>query len=98
MTEIPWALDAIKALGVAGGPVFAVLWWLERRERVACQSETRALLIQVLTVASQATASVMEVTKAVTVVDDRTKDMESAVAQSNQLVRSLGAEIKRART
>lgn len=48
-------LEAIKALGIAGGPVFAVLWWLERAERLECQKITRDLLTQSLTTTVQAT-------------------------------------------
>lgn len=62
-------LEAIRALGIAGGPVFAALWWLERSERRACQAENKDLVRQVLTVTSQATVSVNEVTKAVAAVE-----------------------------
>lgn len=85
MNEIPGLLDAIKALGVAGGPVFAVLWWLERKERVECQKTTRDLLVQVLNVTSQAANSVTAVTAAVAELREGTKDSDKRLAQ---LIRS----------
>lgn len=66
MAELPWAIEAIQALGAAGGPIFAVLWWLERKERIDCQKTTKDLLIQVLTLTNQITNAVSAVTTAVT--------------------------------
>lgn len=86
MSDLPWALDVIKALGVAGGPVFAVLWWLERKERIECQKTTRDLLVQVLTVTSQAANSVTAVTAAVAELREGTKDSDQRLAQ---LIRSM---------
>lgn len=86
MNELPWALDVIKALGVAGGPVFAVLWWLERKERQESQKTTKDLLIQTLTVTSQATNSVTAVRDAVAELREGTKDSTSALSQ---LIRSI---------
>lgn len=40
MEDIPSFIDAIKGLGVASGPVFAVFWWLERTERRECQARS----------------------------------------------------------
>lgn len=59
-------LEAIRALGIAGGPVFAFLWWLERLERKDCQKTTKDLLVQTLQVTQQAANSVGAVTQAVT--------------------------------
>lgn len=86
MAEIPWALDILKGLGVGGGPLFALLWWFERKERIECQKTTRDLLVQVLTVTSQAANSVTAVTAAVAELREGTKDSDQRLAQ---LIRSI---------
>lgn len=45
-SDFPSILEIIKGLGIAGGPVFAVLWWLERTERRECQSNYREKLLE----------------------------------------------------
>jgi len=37
----PEILEWVKNLGAAGGPIFAMLWWLERSERVDAHNELR---------------------------------------------------------
>lgn len=91
MSELPWVIEGIKALGIAGGPVFAVLWWLERKERVECQKTTREMLVQVLTVTSQATNSVASVTAAVVELRDASKDANVALAQSIRSIKRSGS-------
>lgn len=95
MGDIQWLLDIIRGLGIAGGPVFAVLWWLERTERQAAQKEARELLVQNLTILTQATNSIVEVTKAVAVVGSEIKGMNGSVAQVTQVVRSFSNVLKR---
>lgn len=95
MAEIPWALDILKGLGVGGGPVFAVLWWLERKERLAAQAENKELLPRVLTVASQAATGMTEVHRAVAVLGEAQKDAFMSPAQLGQLIRSLGAQFRK---
>lgn len=95
MADIQWLLDLIRAMGVAGGPVFAILFWLERQERKACQKESKELLVQVLTATAQMSSAVADVTKAVAVVGDGTKDTIGSLAQLAQLVRSLGNTLAR---
>lgn len=34
-------LDLVRNLGAAGGPIFAILWWLERGERKDAHNELR---------------------------------------------------------
>jgi hypothetical protein len=34
-------LDLVKGLGAAAGPIFAILWWLERSERKEAHDELR---------------------------------------------------------
>lgn len=41
---MPELFEAVKALGIAGGPVFAYLWWLERKERIESQKALPLLL------------------------------------------------------
>lgn len=65
MSEVPSFLEAVSALGIAGGPVFAFLWWLERVERKECQKTIKELLVQSLAVTHQAANSVSAVTVAV---------------------------------
>lgn len=38
---IPELLEWVKGLGTAAGPIFALLWWLERNERKDAHSELR---------------------------------------------------------
>lgn len=97
MNEFPWAMDVIKALGAAGGPVFAVLWWLERIERRTCQKETKEQLTQVLTVASQAATSVTEVTKAVSALGAGSRDEVISLQQLGQLINTLSMQLLKAR-
>lgn len=68
-------LDIVRALGVAGGPVFAVLWWLERIDRKAAQIEARESLIKLLNVTNQAATSITEITEIVSEVSRRINDM-----------------------
>lgn len=89
MSDITWLLDIIRGLGVAGGPVFAVLFWLERVERKAAQKDSRELLVQNLTTITQASASIVEVTEAVVAVGAGMRDMNRSVVQLAQLVRSI---------
>lgn len=72
--DLGWFLDLVKGMGIAGGPVFAVLWWLERSERKALQLETKQQLTQVLTIAGQAATAVVQVTKAVEESSETSKD------------------------
>lgn len=86
MADFPTLLEAISALGIAGGPVFAILWWLERTERKECQATTKDLLVQVLTVTQQATVSVTTVTLAVT---ELKGVMQNSTTSLSQLIRSV---------
>lgn len=79
-------LDGIRALGIAGGPVFAVLWWLERAERKECQATVKEMLTQVLTVTLQATTSITSVTVAVT---ELRGVMQTSTTSLAQLIRSM---------
>ncbi len=92
--DVPGLLDAIKALGVAGGPVFAVLWWLERKERMVCQKEAHELLTQVLGVTNTAANAVTNVTKAVSDVGESTKEVLGLLAQMSEILRSFGALVR----
>lgn len=65
MEGFPSILESVSALGIAGGPVFAFLWWLERAERKECQATTKDMLVQSLAVTNQAANSVTAVTLAV---------------------------------
>lgn len=66
MNEIPSFLEAIKALGIAGGPVFAVLWYREQMERRECQKAYADLLVKTLEGTHHLSNSVVAVGVAVT--------------------------------
>lgn len=85
--EGDWIIEAIRALGIAGGPVFAALWFLERKERIDCQRTTKDLLVQTLTVTAQAAASIVAVRDAVAELRESSKD---SVRTISQLIRSIG--------
>lgn len=38
VSDLPAAFEVIKTLGIASGPasIFAMMWWLERKERIKC--------------------------------------------------------------
>ena len=57
-------IEAVKALGVGGGPVLAFLWWLERLERKECQKAIQELLEKSIDVTHQSTIAVASVTAA----------------------------------
>lgn len=86
MADLNFLLDAIKGLGIAGGPVFAILWWLERTERKECQAAIKEMLTQVLTVTVQATTTVNSVTAAVS---ELRNVMQSSTNTLSTLIRSL---------
>lgn len=86
MNELPWAIEIIRGLGIAGGPVFAVLWWLERKERIDCQKTTRELLTQTLAVASQSANSAEVVAGKMTDLHSFTKEIYDKLSQ---LIRSI---------
>lgn len=81
MPTLDMALDAIKALGIAGGPVFAFLWWLERSERISCQKIIKDLLIQTLTVTNQSANAVAVVSATVGELREALKDLEQRLTQ-----------------
>lgn len=91
MTELPWAIDAIRALGIAGGPVFAVLWWLERQERKTCQKEARDLLAQVLTITHQAATSISASNIALNHLGE---GMDEGIASLAKLMRSIANRVR----
>lgn len=93
--DLSIVLDAIRALGVAGGPVFALFYWQERKERLAAQAEYKALLPQVLTVASQAANSVSEVTTAVNELGSESREAVSTLTQLSQQVSSLASLLRK---
>lgn len=62
-SDFPSILEIIKGLGIAGGPVFGVLWWLERTERRTCQDDYRTKLLELYatsTATVQATKQALE--------------------------------------
>jgi len=93
--EVSWFLDAIKALGVAGGPVFAVLWWLERTERREAQKTTALFLTQVLTATSQSTASITKVSEGLEEVGESSRSTTTAIGQLATMVRALASTLRR---
>lgn len=74
-------LDYIAGLGAAGGPIFAILWWLERIERKDCQAVTKEMLVQQLTITNQATNSIAAVTAIVTEIRTATREADNHLAQ-----------------
>lgn len=89
---VVWFLDAVKALGVAGGPLMGVLWWLERTERQASQDEARTLTVHVLTVASQTATAVVEITRAVAEMGDSSRETTKSLTALGNVIRTLGRE------
>lgn len=83
---LPTIVDAIKALGVAGGPVFAVLWWLERTERKECQKASQDLLVQTLEISHRATSALGSSTAAVT---ELRGVLNTSIASLSSMIKSL---------
>lgn len=71
----------LKALGVGGGPVFATLYFFERRTNEALRKEGRDQLIQVMTLTATVTSALAEITRAVTAVGQSSKDGMEALKQ-----------------
>ena len=91
--DIDVFFEAIRALGVAGGPVFAVLWWLERVERKAAQKEAKEQLVQMMTVASSAATAVAENTKAIASLGEASRDEVESLNKLSQLVNSYSTRV-----
>jgi hypothetical protein len=81
MEDLPSIFEAIKGLGIAGGPVFAVLWWLERTERKEAQAMAKDLLVQSLQSAHAASTSVSEVTAALAILRESLASSTSTLTQ-----------------
>lgn len=87
MGELPTIIETISALGPASvGTVFAVLWWLERKERVEChktlQETTKDLHTQTLNAIHEASNSIAAVTVAVA-------ELRGVISQSTTSMTSL---------
>lgn len=74
MIEFPIFLELVKGLGIAGGPIFALLWWLERKERIECQRAAKELFVQTLTTTSQLTVTVTTVAAMIPELREAMKD------------------------
>jgi hypothetical protein len=44
----PELIDLVKSGGAALGPIFMLLWWMERDERKSAQSELKAVTEKVI--------------------------------------------------
>lgn len=88
--DVQWFIDLVKALGVGGGPVFAILWWLERKERKDSQENERKLQVQVLTGVSQMVASVEAVRDGQVQQRELFEKAIGAVAQSIRSIKRVG--------
>jgi hypothetical protein len=64
-------LDFVKQLGVAGGPLFFVLFWLERNERKDAQKELRDVAHQTVVALTELKAVVSQLTQIFHVTIDR---------------------------
>lgn len=84
--DISTLLSLIGGLGVASGPVFAFLWWLERTERKACQTEAKALIDRVFAVTTATANATTAITEAVNELGETTKE---STTQLVRLIRSL---------
>lgn len=82
MIEFPVFLELIKGLGIAGGPVFAFLWYLERKERIECQKLARDMHTQTLTTTNQLTSAVTSVSTIINELREGMKDSFSALTRS----------------
>lgn len=72
--ETTWIVEMLKALGIGGGPVFATLYFLERRTNEALRKEGREQLIQIMTLTATVTTALAEITRAVSAVGQISKD------------------------
>lgn len=79
--ETSWMVEMLKALGIGGGPVFATLYFLERRINEALRKEGREQLIQIMTLTATVTAALSGIDRAVTAVGQTSKDGMDALKQ-----------------
>lgn len=91
--DLNWFYDLVKGLGLGGGPVFAALYFLERKERKemqgkieAEQKDTKALLVQSFTAATQIANSLNGVANAVSVSQTAQKESDERLAQMIQSI------------
>lgn len=87
--EASWLIEAVKGLGIAGGPVFAFLWWLERMERRSLQKEGKDYLVQMLTLSSKVETAVAKITEAVTALSATSRDEVETLKHLVHLVTTL---------
>lgn len=55
---LPEFLEWVKGLGTAAGPIFALLWWMERSERKDAHSELRDIAKESTTVITRVEGTV----------------------------------------
>ena len=51
-------LEIIKAGGAAMGPIFAILWWLERSERMDLAAEIKVITRSAITAISETKSAI----------------------------------------
>lgn len=84
MTDLKWLFDMVESLGIAGGPVFFGLWWLERNERRGEQVENRKQIVQLLAAVNQAATGFATVNALIATLADDTKDAFNTLIQAVQ--------------
>lgn len=85
--DLTTLISLVGGLGVASGPVFAFLWWLERTERKTGQAEAKAMIDRVFAVTTATANATVAITEAVQELSETTKESTISLAR---LVRSLG--------
>lgn len=79
--EFKWLIDLTKSLGASAGPIFAVLWWLERQERKELHKDYIALLPQTI-------KAIGETKTSVDILVDIVRDMRGSLTNLGQTMLS----------
>ena len=79
--------DWLKAIGTAGGPIFAVLWWFERAERKELMEKYHALVPQAVSAIQETRAAVESLTGVVREIHDAFSNLGQTLIASKLLGR-----------
>lgn len=80
-------ITLVTGLGAGGGPVFFVLWFMERKERMKCQEKVETLQIQQINTNNVITNALIKVTDSLAEFRIWSKEANNAVVQAINAVK-----------
>lgn len=79
--------DFLKAIGTAGGPIFAVLWWFERSERKELMEKYHAIVPQAISAIQETRSAVESLTGVVREIHDAFTNLGNTLIASRLMGR-----------